>query len=60
LINGIGDEPYAHVRKIKGTNRHPLYPHRVGEYRMIMDITEDHLLIMVMETGHISKISREY
>ena len=59
-INGIRDDPYAYVKKIKGTKRHPLYTHRVGEYRAIIDITEDHLLIMVMETGHRSKIYRKY
>ncbi len=59
-INGIRDDPYAHVKKIKGTKRHPLYTHSVVEYRAIMDITEDRLLIMVVETGHRSKIYRKY
>ena len=59
-INGIRDDPYAHAKNIKGAKRHPLYTHRVGDYRAIMDITEDRLLIMVMETGHRSKISRKY
>ncbi|KAF5415270.1 MAG: hypothetical protein C5S49_06025 [Candidatus Methanogaster sp.] len=59
-INGIRDDPYTQVKKIKGTKRHPLYIHRVGDYRVIMDITEDRLLILVMETGHRSKICRKY
>ena len=59
-INGIREDPYAHVKKIKGIKCHSLYTHRVGEYRVIMDITEDRLLIMVMETGHRSKIYRKY
>jgi mRNA interferase RelE/StbE len=59
-INGIREDPYTSVKKIKGTKRHPLYTHRVGEYRVIMDITEDRLLIMVMTTGHRSKIYRKY
>ncbi|MEA1895230.1 MAG: type II toxin-antitoxin system RelE/ParE family toxin [Euryarchaeota archaeon] len=59
-INGIREDPYAHVKKIKGTKRHPLYIHHVGEYRVIIGITEDRLLIMVMETGHKSKIYRKY
>jgi mRNA interferase RelE/StbE len=50
------DDPYAHVKKIKGTRRHPLYTHRVGEYRVIIDLTEDRLPVMAMETGHRSKI----
>ena len=59
-INGIRDDPYAHVKKIKGTKRHSLYTHSTCEYRAIMDITEDRLLIMVMTTGHRSKIYRKY
>ncbi len=59
-INGIRDDPYAHAKKIKRTKRHPLYTHRAYEYRAIMDITEDRLLIMVMTTGHRSKIYRKY
>jgi len=59
-INGIRDDPYAHVKKIKRTKRHPIYTHRAYEYRTIMNITEDRLLIMVMETGHRIKIYRKY
>ena len=59
-INGIRDDPYAHVKKIKRTKRHPLYTHSACEYRAIMDITEDRLLIMVMETWYRSKIYRKY
>jgi mRNA interferase RelE/StbE len=59
-INSIRDDLYTHVKKIKGTKRHSLYTHRVGEYRAIIGITEDRLLIMVMETGHRSKIYRKY
>ena len=56
-INGIRDDPYARAKKIKGAKRHPLYTRHVGDYRVIMDITEDRLLIMVMEIGHRSKVS---
>ena len=30
----------------------PVTPHRVDEYRVIIGIIEDSLLLMVMETGH--------
>ncbi|MDF1558494.1 MAG: type II toxin-antitoxin system RelE/ParE family toxin [ANME-2 cluster archaeon] len=59
-INGIKDDPYSYVKKIKGIKKHPLYTHRVGEYRVILDIFDDHLLIIVIETGHRSKIYRKY
>ena len=47
-INGIKAEPYSHIKKIKGVKRHPLYTHRVGEYRVILDIQDECLLIIVM------------
>jgi mRNA interferase RelE/StbE len=59
-INSIKDEPYSHVKKIKGTKRHSLYTHRVGEYRVILNIQDDHLLIMLIETGHRSHIYQKY
>jgi mRNA interferase RelE/StbE len=59
-IKCIKDEPYSYVKKIKGTKSHPLYTHRVGEYRVILDINDDCLLIIVLETGHRSKIYRKF
>lgn len=59
-INGIKDEPYSYVKKIKGAKRHPLFTHRVGEYRVILDIHDDRLLIIVIETEHRSKIYQKY
>ena len=59
-INSIKDEAYSYVKKIKGTKRHSLYTHRVGEYRVILNIQDDRLLIMVIEAGHRSQIYRKY
>jgi len=59
-INSIKDDPYNFVKKIKGTKGHSLYTHRVGEYRVILDIEDVHLLILVIEAGHRSKIYRKY
>jgi mRNA interferase RelE/StbE len=59
-INGIKGEPYSCVKKIKGAKRHPLFTNRVGEYRVILDIQDDRLLIIVIEMGHRSKIYRKY
>jgi mRNA interferase RelE/StbE len=59
-INGIKDDPYSFVKKIKETKRHSLYTHRVGEYRVILDIEDDLLLIIVIEAGHRRKIYRKY
>ncbi|HUV82491.1 MAG TPA: type II toxin-antitoxin system RelE/ParE family toxin [archaeon] len=59
-INGIKNDSYSYVKKIKRTKSHPLYTHRVGEYRIILDIIDDSLLIIVIETGHRSKIYLKY
>ena len=50
-IKSIKIEPYSYVKKIKGTKNHPLYTHRVGEYRVILDIQDDRLLVIVIEAG---------
>ena len=59
-INRIKDEPYPHVKKIKGTQKNPLYTHRVGEYRVVLYIENERLLILVIEAGHRKKIYRKY
>ena len=58
-INSIKDDPYPHVKKIKGT-MNPLYTHRVGEYRAILYLENECLLILVIEAGHRKKIYRKY
>ncbi len=59
-INSIKDDPYPHVKKIKGTQKNPLYTHRVGEYRAILYIENERLLILVIEAGHRKKIYRKH
>ncbi len=59
-INRIKVDPYSHVKKIKGTQKNPLYTHRVGEYRAILYIENEHLIILVIEAGHRKKIYRKH
>ncbi len=59
-INTIKDDPYPHVKKIKGTQNNPLYTYRFGEYRVILYIENERLLILVIEAGHRKKIYRKY
>jgi len=59
-IEGLKENPYPHVKRLKGTKRHPLYSHRVGDYRAILAIESDRLLILVLEVGHRSRIYRKY
>lgn len=45
--------PYAHVKKLVGNDYHRL---RVGDYRIILDIQDNKLMILVIEIGHRKNI----
>ena len=59
-ISKIRDDPFSFVKKLKGSKQAPLYSLRIGEYRAIMSIQDDRLLIFVLEVGHRSTIYRKY
>ncbi|HIH43859.1 MAG TPA: type II toxin-antitoxin system RelE/ParE family toxin [Candidatus Methanoperedenaceae archaeon] len=59
-INSIKENPYPHVKKLKETQKNPLYTHRVGDYRAVLCIEKERLLILVIEAGHRKKIYRKY
>ena len=48
--------PYAHVKKLVGSKYYRL---RVGDYRVIMDIVENKLIIHVIEIGHRKNIYKK-
>ena len=58
-IREIQDDPKAHVKKLKGSPKSPLYSLRIGEYRVIMSIDGDKLIIFVIEIGHRRVIYRK-
>jgi len=41
--------PYHHVKKLVGN---PYFRLRVGDYRIIMDIKQGQLMVLVLEIGH--------
>ncbi|MGM5483375.1 MAG: type II toxin-antitoxin system RelE family toxin [Nanobdellota archaeon] len=45
--------PYSHVKKLVGSKYFRL---RVGDYRVIMDIIDNKLIIHVVEVGHRKNI----
>jgi mRNA interferase RelE/StbE len=55
---GIREEPYQHVRKLAGFSGTPVYRFRVGRYRAVLTIEDDRLLILVLEAGDRSSVSR--
>jgi mRNA interferase RelE/StbE len=48
--------PYVHVKKLVGSKYFRL---RIGDYRVIMDIIENKLIIHVIEIGHRKKIYKK-
>jgi mRNA interferase RelE/StbE len=59
-ISEIKENPFSFVKKLKGSKQSPLYSLRIGEYRAIMSIEDDRLVIFVLEIGHRSTIYRKY
>lgn len=45
--------PYPHIKKLVGN---PYFSLRAGDYRVIVDIQENKLIIFVIEMGHRKKI----
>jgi len=48
--------PHKHVRKIVSS---PYFRVRVGDYRVIVDIKNDQLIILVLEVGHRKKVYKK-
>lgn len=53
-------DPKRHVKKIRGNHQPPFYSMREGDYRVIMTIIDDRMIIHVVEAGHRSTIYRKY
>ena len=52
-LERIRIRPHAHVTKLVGD---PGYRLRVGEYRVILDIDDGNLVILILKVGHRKKI----
>ena len=52
-LNRIRIRPYSHIKKLVNS---PYFCLRVGDYRIILDIKEEKLLIFVIELGHRRRI----
>jgi len=48
-LERIRIRPISHVKKLVSS---PYFRLRVGDYRVILDIKNDELIIMVIEVGH--------
>ena len=59
-ISAIKEDPYSYVKKIKGSAKCPIYSLRGGDFRVIMTIEGDRMIIFVIEVGPRSTIYRKY
>lgn len=58
-IEALADEPRKlGTRKLAGSDR--LYRLRVGDYRVIYEIHDDRLVVMVIKVGHRREIYRDH
>ena len=61
-LYALADEPHpkSYVKKMKGHSRSPLYSFRVGQYRAILTIEGNTMIITLVEVGNQSKVYRRY
>ncbi|MDN7025090.1 type II toxin-antitoxin system RelE/ParE family toxin [Methanoculleus sp. FWC-SCC1] len=61
-LYALADEPYPlfHVKKLKGHQNSPLHSLRVGQYRIILAIEGNVMVITVIEIGNRSTSYRKY
>ncbi|EQD66076.1 plasmid stabilization system protein [mine drainage metagenome] len=50
------DNPFIHVKRLTGV---ALFSLRVGDYRVIMDIKRNSLIILVLRVGHRRNVYKE-
>ena len=48
-LREIASDPFLHVTRLVGLE---IYKMRVGDYRVLMSIQKDKLVVMIVEIGH--------
>jgi len=60
-LKSILDNPYRHTKKLRTNHNVPLYSLRAGgDYRCILIIQDQELIVSVIEIGHRSTVYRKY
>lgn len=61
-VTSLANEPYPlhYVKKLKGHRSNPVYSLRVGDYRVILTIEDNLMIITVIEVGNRRTIYRKY
>ncbi len=53
-------DPRLYVKRLQGTGNPPFYSLRIGQYRAIMSIIDEVMVIHVIEIGHRSGVYRKF
>ncbi|MFA7072975.1 type II toxin-antitoxin system RelE family toxin [Methanoculleus bourgensis] len=53
-------DPKAHLKKLKGSDNPPFYSLRVGDYRAVLSIIDNLLVIHVIGVGRRRRIYRKF
>lgn len=56
-VEAVSEIPFRFVKPLKGFD---LYVLRVGDYRVIMSIEQEKMIIFVFEVGHRRSIYKKY
>jgi mRNA interferase RelE/StbE len=52
------DDPRAVAHALTGSELGHLWRYRVGDYRIICDIQDDHIVVLVLHIGHRREVYR--
>jgi mRNA interferase RelE/StbE len=52
------DDPRLHVKRLRGSGDPPFFSYRIGQYRAIMSILDDVMVIHVIEVGKRGNVYR--
>jgi mRNA interferase RelE/StbE len=55
-LDEVADDPFATAKRLTGVN---LYSIRVGDYRVIVSIEKNKMIVFVIDVGHRSKIYKK-
>ncbi|MDD1661952.1 MAG: type II toxin-antitoxin system RelE/ParE family toxin [Methanomicrobiales archaeon] len=54
-LRSLHQDPYSRVKRLKGSQ---LFSMRVGDYRILLTIRRDQLLVLVIRIGHRGNVYR--
>ncbi len=54
------EDPRRYIKKLNGSFEVPLYSFRVGDYRVILSVNEEVLIIYIIDVGDRSAIYRNH